>query len=107
LPLVTTFSAWILTNTLGQLRRYEINLQDVSTKIGYNTITKEAFEFGRINEQCQNNKYQFAYGLTAYNSYDFLNTIVKVDVTNGKRLLWAQVCTTNGDKQALILTNQD
>jgi carotenoid cleavage dioxygenase-like enzyme len=77
----------ILNNPTGELRRYHLPLQ--GTQARYDTLARETIEFPRINYKRYNTKpYRFTYGGGNSSPNNFINRLLKVDLQEGKTLIW-------------------
>jgi carotenoid cleavage dioxygenase-like enzyme len=77
----------ILNNPTGELRRYHLPLQGTQAK--YDTLAKETIEFSRINyRRCNSQPYRFTYGGGNSSANNFIDQLLKVDLQEGKTLIW-------------------
>jgi len=74
--------------SIGEFRRYTIPLE--GGRASYDVMSSESIELPRINYSRHNGRdYRYAYGASGRkDKQDFINQIVKVDVTSGMTMLW-------------------
>ena len=75
-------------NEIPQVRRYTLPLN--GSRADYRLLTEENLELPRINyHQHNGHDYRYIYGTgIRHGTVDFLNQLVKVDVSTGEALLW-------------------
>jgi beta,beta-carotene 9',10'-dioxygenase len=76
----------VFRHPLPQLRRYRLSQRSVTHEV----LADEAIELPRINYEANNERpYRFVYGAGLHET-EFLNRLVKIDVTSGDVTQWAE-----------------